>query len=108
MGPRRHYSLLLDKRGRRIKERSNTDGDPQLGIGHAEERVLRNQPRNVTAGGTLIIARTAICTTHQNSWVEERNSKPCDCCMRRCVAAMLKYIIYTTNSNGCWEYMRLY
>ena len=105
MGSHKHYCLLLDKKGNEVKERSNTDGSS----GHSEQRVLRNQPITSTSGGTLIVVRTAMCKTHKQWWIEERDSKPCNECMRHIKRAKIKNIIYTSSEgNGSWIHERLH
>lgn len=97
MGYRRHYAILLDRKGNIIKERSNNDGDTR----HAEMRVLRNTDRKECLGGTIIIVRQV-----KNSKQEicGSMSKPCSKCMNVIKPLKLNKIIYSTgDENEPWK-----
>ena len=101
MGYRRHYALLMNKKGQIIKERSNNDGDN----GHAEMRTLRNIDRKDTFGGTIIIVRQVLNT---NGGCKGSMSKPCKMCMQKIILSGVKNIIYSTGDNiKPWEKITL-
>ena len=101
MGYRRHYAILLDRKGNVIKERSNNDGDTR----HAEMRVLRNSNRKDYIGGTIVIVRQVL---KNNSEVCGSMSKPCNKCMNVIKPIKLNKIVYSTgDENEPWKKIML-
>ena len=97
MGYRRHYAILLDKKGNIIKERSNNDGD----CGHAEIRTLKNVDKKQYINGTMIIVRHVLNERMENIG---SMSKPCKMCMRHIRYSGIKQIVYSTGDiNNPWD-----
>ena len=107
MGSRRHYSIVMDRKGNIISENCNNDGDQ----GHAEKRAikkaLKKGKKNKVNGGKIVVVRDVRRTNQDQIFTHLCGySKPCCSCMHYIKVSGIKEIIYSNMENI--ETLKLY